>query len=542
MSGLMHMNLAAQTCDNKEERTVILVNGVFTTEIDHIISMLDLEDAMREELPDLNVRVTASYNTHEIALTDLYESAEQLSDAGHVWDVATFILALHGRAGMNLNVGGSGASYIREQDTQALIDAVNDSVVTKGDRTLIVAHSQGSLFANDAYSRLPINSVMYRMMDSVGIYAVAPAAFEVRPTNGTGNQYIKHDLDILTQLGIGLRKNIDVEVVRGSSTLRRPGLVLLPPVIPFASWKIDFSLDTMQAVKLHALTTYISPSYNLRQRLFADIREQFSKLKDPYPPCSNGPSPSNFTTYLPSTLNGFSVTTNRCLGANDLTAGALTLDASGNYESSGCFAGYRGLESASYRALQNNFSQCTSQNVAGSCRAELDVDGTQVTDYYTASPHLGFATAQWSPGSKPRSYTNLSLSGRLDFDPRRRVLGWLSLLPVMQCRPADGASAFEDGYRIEVLGDSVSVVGPRGTVATASGAQLTGETFEEKFDVGFSPPAVNVASSGERTPIVLGGRYSVSASFKLNGRSVSELQLSFLFDTPNGPSRFLCLQ
>lgn len=153
--------IAQQTnlCGNKDA-TVFFGNGIRTTFDGAIDGLEELKSALRSELTEEefdHIGFHLAYNPTGGAILDIFESARQdlATDASEFWRIWFNLLpmpdSLRNRIIDRLS---SGLAELVNTDGLANHVAVYKRNILEGKKVLLVAHSQGTFYANQAYSSL----------------------------------------------------------------------------------------------------------------------------------------------------------------------------------------------------------------------------------------------------------------------------------------------------------------------------------------------------------------------------------------------------
>ena len=194
---------AENVCKDAEvETTIIFVNGIVGTRYGTEKSRDRLVEVLKSSLPPdqfQKIKFDLAYNKSYGLLSDFYESAKQKVETEKV--VFSFWNWLGGmeimpdvvqnefkRLAVNFN-------YSTQVNAEDLNQHLKQYILNyaEGRNVLVVSHSQGNFFANDAYNKLYVTGVnfpFYQLLtsNSFGIVAVAtPASFVAG--YGTGDEF-----------------------------------------------------------------------------------------------------------------------------------------------------------------------------------------------------------------------------------------------------------------------------------------------------------------------------------------------------------------
>lgn len=249
---------------------VFHVNGVATDEADAFANLEELRLALGKQLGGLRVRYDLSYNyTHHVIL-DLLQAATQLglqftskvmqwmSGAPEIPDWLANILkrALQG------------AYPLVASELNDHVDKYRDAL-WQGRRVLLVAHSQGNLYANQAYEVLRHRHPELLQGGSVGMYGVATPASNVL---GASAPYLTNNRDFISLTPGALADNITMRHAADGTPV--PALDAGGPTLIRAHSFVD---------------SYLSPAYNLRPKMLQDMRSLMGGLARPAASSGDGP-------------------------------------------------------------------------------------------------------------------------------------------------------------------------------------------------------------------------------------------------------------
>jgi hypothetical protein len=274
----MFVTNAALAQTNRGETTVFFANGVLTTYADAIFELTDLADAVLSVNPETTIPTESlnfqlSFNHSGNLMLDLYESSRQLLNDS-VSDFMRFV----GRFDAAPNSFQERANHIAKTiDSAAFVisadlqEHVRDyrAEITSGNKVVVVAHSQGNFYANEAHKTLygGLDNQPKLMTKSFGIVSVATPANSVEGngpyTTKIGDPVIlaviaaTRELNLpqpLTPNTIGVGHSFDGYL---EGTFSRPKIlndiinVILalqsPPVVSRPTY--TFSIDTFRVVK-----------------------------------------------------------------------------------------------------------------------------------------------------------------------------------------------------------------------------------------------------------------------------------------------------
>lgn len=180
------------------------VNLAFNDSAKDLSALLDVVESLFQKGQSYSIRTEAVSLQIYGALNG---RNEHLRDAppGFLGDIQAAIQGLLGSA-LQLLTGGN-ARYL---DTMLQVTQTTREALASGPGVFMVAHSQGSLFANDLWHLLDTHELTpgNPKRAASGGYFIAPAAASMYAPLVTG--YVKARTDLLARLGIGLAGNTDL--------------------------------------------------------------------------------------------------------------------------------------------------------------------------------------------------------------------------------------------------------------------------------------------------------------------------------------------
>jgi hypothetical protein len=254
--------LAQQSCPAPDQKVVVFFgNEINANPEDADSSLRLLKAAIGTTYNGQTIRYDLAYNKTSGIPFDLGQSAMQ---AGIQWD-SQLVGWLNG-----IGVAPDWfAAWYRTYTLAAttvvgpeLADHVQSysNAILFGQKVVVVAHSQGNFYVNEAKKLLALD-ITPEQMKSFAIYSVANPANNV---GGAPVPYITNDRDFIWRIPTALPANW---------TLRK------------AAGAVADSIGLVQAHLFN--TTYISSDYDTKPTLLAGIKAQIDSLKAPPPNCEN---------------------------------------------------------------------------------------------------------------------------------------------------------------------------------------------------------------------------------------------------------------
>lgn len=303
------------------DTTVIFVNGVLTLPDDAPISRDNLRDEFLAQYPGEagNIQFTYTYNDSYGSIVDFYEATQQLLPIS----VSQFLryvawLELQPDAFIDAALEYLADAFDVTEFTEevlARLTAQIESQLSAGRKVILVPHSQGNFFVNEAYERLSDEAQL-----SVGIVSVAtPANVVGDPNRRYGFPYTTSFNDLVIQ-------------------------TLVPNLLP---WNVFNLITTDDLLGHNFRKVYLRPGMASHPKILGDIITVTGQLAPPAP--SNGTlysqtTDNSGTIYLrrdisetgwPSTIIGTFATDNRTYPIDGSTVQITVRETSGL---SGCTA------------------------------------------------------------------------------------------------------------------------------------------------------------------------------------------------------------
>lgn len=488
--------VAQPRCDANQSFRLFYGNGISTSFSDAALDLVDLKGAIGNRHGGEQIAYAHSYNSSLGAVLDFLESAQQWVG----WEASNLLLwlaypdtapAAFGELFRSWTV--SLATSVSEAEAAQHAD-VYRAAFQRGEKVVVVAHSQGNLFANEAWRILDLERPALPMQ-SFGVFGVATPATNVA---GRTSPYLTHNLDpILLTFGLPDNETLRFFNAAGEG----------------ADLVVGVDID---AVESHRLRTYLSSAFNMRNKLVNGVHVLMASLVDPISACVEPlPSPLPRPTAL---LSGLRVSNERC-GANFLATGSFGIEASSAVSGDGCFAGLVLSETAPYTYSQGG---TRNQFFGGTTQGEF----VQIEN---AGPAPRFLLGRAFPGGNALPQSNDIVFNRpLEVDIGARVRAWAGLVAGRACI-AYGAPGFPENDPNGVPDASVEVAGGqivirRGAERLAAGAfdslLASASVFgESRGHTDGSPgTAYRVSVVGGVDALTLGYQaFGPNAGFKLSG-------------------------
>lgn len=256
---------AEQSCIAADEAfRVVYGNGILTTQEVASNGRTQLAEALGSSHNGQEIEFDLAYNHTEGPFSDLLQALDQ-----HLAQYTRETLQwLHG-------IGAVPDWFLAMQERlllahyQANAPELTDHVqkyreaILQGRKVLVVSHSQGNFYANQA--RQILASVQPQVpMDSFGIFSVATPADQV---GGAGGPYLTNHRDIILMVPGSLAQNWLL-------THRDDGRVA----------------DEYSRIQAHGfIETYLASAFDARAALLAGIRQRLDQLQDPPQVAGSGP-------------------------------------------------------------------------------------------------------------------------------------------------------------------------------------------------------------------------------------------------------------
>lgn len=229
---------------------IFFTNGILTTEDEAGRALQKLREAFGAEHSGKEILYNLTYNYTDGPFEDLLQSADQVltqfSSQLLLWLygsglVPDWLLAWQQKMMV--------AEYqINASELTDHVAAYHDAL-HRAEEVLIIAHSQGNLYANQAY-QLMANTEPASFKDSFAVYAVATPANHVAGGSTSMNDYLTNHRDI-------------IQLVPGA----------LPPSRGLFRIATGKFADDVGMVSAHSfLNTYLSTEFDLRDKIVEDIK------------------------------------------------------------------------------------------------------------------------------------------------------------------------------------------------------------------------------------------------------------------------------
>jgi hypothetical protein len=267
---------------------VVFVNGVLTSPNEAAANRDELRLALRAE---------PSLKGISMVFPRAYNQTSLLGDRNDAVQSAAQFVLQYGQQATAWLLGAVGApkaidDFFISQIAGAAQDVTPEleghvegyhQELTNGNAVLVVSHSQGNFYANQAFTRL-MQKYPATPKDSFGIYGVAT------PANNVGGQpgpYTTNNYDFISGVPGALSPNltltpadhqISTTLAGLEAEIRAGGIVSRTPVI---------ALTPLSAIATHNFReSYLSPAYNARAAVLAGIVAKINTMRDPLqPPC-----------------------------------------------------------------------------------------------------------------------------------------------------------------------------------------------------------------------------------------------------------------
>ncbi len=260
----------ASSCVDKPEALKVLhANGIGTSIDGAWDNFTKLSDTINTGLFLQNTSYDLTYNHTNGVIADLLQAATQ---AGLQFS-SQVMLWMTGATGIPswlqdiLTKAMQGFYPVVANELQDHVDKYRDALL-QGNKVLIVSHSQGNLYANEAYEMLLRQNPELPVRQSVGIYGVATPANNVAGNTGP---YLTNNRDFISATPGALPANLMLKYASGEA-------------VP------TFGLGAFTLIQAHSFTdTYLSPEYNTRQSVVDGIQTRLASLEKPAPSSGEGP-------------------------------------------------------------------------------------------------------------------------------------------------------------------------------------------------------------------------------------------------------------
>lgn len=256
---------AQQNSCEPEKFRVVYGNGINTTWEGAILDMKELSLTLGETYNNQNITYELAYNFTAGMFLDLLQSYEQhvnqfrhefllwLNNVGVVPDWFNDLMqSLYMKA---YQINASELTIHVEKYREAIL---------QGQKVLVVSHSQGNFYVNEA-RQLLVSGQPKVPMESFGIFAVASPANIVG--DGSRASYLTNHRDVI---------------------------LLVPGALP-SNWTLHHVSDGKVAddigrVAAHSfIETYLSPAYDIRPEVIKGIKQELSLLQEPPQVVKSGP-------------------------------------------------------------------------------------------------------------------------------------------------------------------------------------------------------------------------------------------------------------
>lgn len=231
--------VAHAECSNIGSRlNIAYINGMFTSEENFQQTIEELESTLNSPLSSQGheIRYSGYYNMDEVALEQIAQVISQRiqeADAEIVryileyyQDVFNIINTGMNSAGLNYTAFGIiwsivgddveqflsnalSAPFIGDEDLDAAVESIYPAIADECNKILLIAHSQGNLYANEIWERIYSRTVSYYNLDQfkiMGQLSIASPSSTVGSnlTQGRSNEqvtdYVNHSNDFVVYL------------------------------------------------------------------------------------------------------------------------------------------------------------------------------------------------------------------------------------------------------------------------------------------------------------------------------------------------------
>lgn len=265
--GILHAN--SECTDAEEAFRITFTNGVLVSSESALLSKDELRKTYGSSHSGQEIEYDLAYNYTHGPFTDMVQAADQhLSQYSH-----EVLLWLHGVGVipdwfLQMQQRLLQAAYVANAPELTDHVAKYRDAVLQGRKVLIVAHSQGNFYANQAHQILASSQPAIPMA-SIGIVSVASPANQV----AGGGSHVTHHRDV-------------IQFVPGSLATNWT-LTDLATGLP---------ADDLGFVEAHAFTgTYLSHGYDVQGQLLMLVAATLSSLQDPPSVAGSGPVTATLT-------------------------------------------------------------------------------------------------------------------------------------------------------------------------------------------------------------------------------------------------------
>lgn len=248
---------------------IFQVNGITTNPQKAKQNIHELSKIIGPTFNGQNIKYDLSYNNTSGVITDLLQAATQIG----LQFSSQVMLWMAGAAGIPswlqdiLSKAMQGFYPVAANELQDHVAKYRDALL-QGNKVLIVSHSQGNLYANEAYEMLRSQNPELPVAQSVGIYGVATPANNVA---GTTSPYLTNNRDFISATPGALPENLTLKYASGEA-------------VP------AFGLGAFTLIQAHSFTdTYLSPTYNTRLSILDGIQARLASLQKPAASSGDGP-------------------------------------------------------------------------------------------------------------------------------------------------------------------------------------------------------------------------------------------------------------
>lgn len=258
------------SCINSQEKIKIFhINGIATNPQLAQRNLEELASAIGTIFGTANITYALSYNDTSNVIIDLLQSAAQLG-LQFSSQVMRWIAGSPGAPTwlQDLLIKSMQGLYpIIATELDDHVAQYRDAIL-QGNMVLLVSHSQGNLYANEAYEVLRARNPGQPITQSAGIYSVATPANNVA---GSSSPYITNNRDFISLTPGALSENLTLKYASGSA-VPELGQGLLTPIFAHSF-----------------IGSYLSPDFNARQPILDGIRARLASLQKPAESSDDGP-------------------------------------------------------------------------------------------------------------------------------------------------------------------------------------------------------------------------------------------------------------
>ncbi|MBI5299038.1 MAG: hypothetical protein HY877_01910 [Deltaproteobacteria bacterium] len=261
---------ALQNCEAAPEKFhVVFVNGIWTSRKDAQKAKDKLVKVLGESFQGQEITYDLAYNYTDGPFEDLVQAADQ-NLAQYSSQIFLWLYQMGNIPGwfQNLQDKLFQAEYeVAASELSTHIEKYREAIL-QGQKVMVVSHSQGNFYANEAQQILA-DAQPSIPMTSFGIFGVATPTNNVGGIRGDGAPYLTNHRDIITVLRL-------LGALPHNHTLKKT---------------LDNSVaNDLDRYKAHGfINTYLSSDFDIAPALVVDIQRQLAKLQDPPQIVGSGP-------------------------------------------------------------------------------------------------------------------------------------------------------------------------------------------------------------------------------------------------------------